>query len=316
MREIGGYIEFEHFQKKMLHANASYKVRSARDCIALLVKARGIKTMYLPYYQCSSITELLTRLDVKPEYYEVGEDFLPKHDLPTDEAILLVDYYGQLETPTKKTLAAKYPHAIMDNTQSYFSEPVKNMDTIYSCRKYFGVADGGLLYTTATIEQVLKQGESFERMNFLLGRFERTASEFYQESLHNNDIVAVGEPERMSKLTENLLRALDYDFIKKRRGRNYAYLHARLKGRNQLRLKARLDGAFAYPLVCENAPQMRQKLIEQKIYIPQLWPNVVRDCKPDSTDYRLSNNILPLPVDQRYNLQDMHYMLDVLERYL
>lgn len=36
---------------------------------------------------------------------------------------------------------------ILDNTQSFFQKPISGIDTIYSCRKYFGVPDGAYLST-------------------------------------------------------------------------------------------------------------------------------------------------------------------------
>ena len=62
----------------------------------------------------------------------------------------------------------------------------------------------------------------------------------------------------------------------------------------------------------ENAGEIRKQLIKQKIYIPVLWPKVLDECTVDSWEYKLAANILPLPVDQRYDLDDMSYMANVV----
>ena len=70
-------------------------------------------------------------------------------------------------------------------------------------------------------------------------------------------------------------------------------------------LKLRVpSGAFAYPLMVNDAPVIRRKLIEQKIYVPLLWPNVVLETEAES--------VLPLPCDQRYDEEDMARVADAV----
>ena len=107
-----------------------------------------------------------------------------------EEWLYVVNYYGQLGNDVLENLAGKYGRIIVDNAQAYFQMPLEGVDTIYTCRKFLGVADGAFLYTDAMIEEELPRDESFERMRFLLGRFERTASEFYPEYAANNGLFA------------------------------------------------------------------------------------------------------------------------------
>ena len=74
-----------------------------------------------------------------------------------------------------------------------------------------------------------------------------------------------------------------------------------------------------YPLLLEDAGDIRQQLAAQGIFIPTLWPNVLEQCPSDSVAYRYSKDILPLPVDQRYGVDDMDIvaqrLLELLERH-
>ena len=47
-------------------------------------------------------------------------------------------------------------NVIIDNVQAYFQRPIEGFDTLYSCRKYFGVPDGAVLYTDLEIEPLEK----------------------------------------------------------------------------------------------------------------------------------------------------------------
>jgi hypothetical protein len=82
---------------------------------------------------------------------------------------------------------------------------------------------------------------------------------------------------------------------------------------NELRLKS-VYGAFMYPLLIQNGAAVRKKLQKEKIYIPMLWPNVLEECSLDSLEYHYAADILPIPVDQRYEIEDMKYLVEVINR--
>ena len=47
----------------------------------------------------------------------------------------------------------------------------------------------------------------------------------------------------------------------------------------------------------ENGIEIRKKLAEKKIYLPNLWPNILNENLEDTIDYHYAANILPLPCD-------------------
>jgi hypothetical protein len=311
MKEIGGYIEFEHYHGEMLHDNA-IKLNCGRNALAYLLETKSISKLAMPYFMCDSCDRVIQQQGISVRYYRIDLDFKPSAiNLEEEEWLYVVNFYGQLSNEYLKQLKDKYKNIIVDNTQAYFQMPVDGIDTIYSCRKYFGVSDGAILYTDKMLEREIPLDESYRRMNFLLGRFERTANEFYREYIDNNHIF-IDEPiKRMSKLTENLLHGVDYEGVKNRRNENFNFLHSRLKDINKLSLIVP-DGAFMYPLYLENGGILRKKLQEQKIYIPTLWPAVFDRCKSDILEYDLAENILPLPIDQRYGKEEMEILTEEL----
>lgn len=64
-------------------------------------------------------------------------------------------------------------------------------------------------------------------------------------------------------------------------------------------------GAFMYPLLVQNGTEIRKTLQKERIYIPTLWPNVLKECPADSLEYHCAADILPIPIDQRYGKEDM-----------
>lgn len=313
MKEYGGYIELETFQGEILHEGA-IALNCGRGALEYLCGAKKIQKLYLPHFLCSSVPNLCKKIGVEFEYYPINEDFMPifQQKLDEDEWLYVVNFYGQLDNDYLHSLKETYNRIIVDNAQSYFQPPVEGVDTLYTCRKYFGVADGAFLYTDTLLGREIPRDESFERMHFLLGRYERSANEFYSEYVANNKLFATEPVKKMSRLTENLLRGINYKKVAQQRQENFDYLNAALENINELKLKS-VYGAFMYPLLIKDGVANRKTLQKEKIYIPTLWPNVMEECETNSLEYRYAADILPIPIDQRYDKEDMKYLVEVIK---
>ena len=309
MKEIGGYIELDTYSLPMLHENG-IALNCGRNALAYLLRARNIKKLWIPRLICDSVTDVCKREGVSFSFYGIGRDFLPVQEivLGEDEWFYFVNYYSRFDNQKTAELISRYPRVIVDQAQSYFQPPIPGVDTIYTCRKYFGVADGAFLYTNTKLVESLPEDTSFERMRFLLGRFERSASEFYGEYVANNQLFASEPIKQMSKLTRNLLHGINYEFVKRTREENYRLLHNELGELNELEPGSN-TGTFMYPLLLQNGAKIRKRLQSEKIYIPTLWPSVFDWCGEDDTEYYMAENILPLPIDQRYHQEDMRYLV-------
>lgn len=313
MKEIGGYIELEQNHMPMLHSGA-IALNCGRNCLAYLIRAKRIKKIMLPYFLCDSVRNLCKKERVEVRYYHVNEHFIPeKVQLLDEEWFYIVNYYGQLSERLILELKEQYKNIIVDNSQAYFAKPVSGVDTLYTCRKFFGVSDGAFLYTDVQLQERMTRDESFDRMRFLLGRFERSASEFYSEYIANNKLFANEPMKKMSKLTDNLLHGINYDFIECRRKDNFKYLSECFAEINRLQL-CTPNGPYAYPLWIENGSVIRKKLVEKKIFIPTLWPNVMNELDEGELEYDMAKNILPIPVDQRYSRVDMEYLVEEIKK--
>ena len=203
----------------------------------------------------------------------------------------------------------------MDNTQSFFQYPVKNVDTVYSCRKYFGVADGAYLNIQDDNSNIkynrLEIDLSFNRMTHILGRFETTASEHFSSFRGNEELLADLPIRKMSRLTQNILNGLNYNEIKRKRIMNYKVLESKLGKINQLK-PLNFAGLFMYPLLLENGYKLKDELIKEKIYVPTLWDNVLAITNKESISHEYAKNIIPLPIDQRYNENDMLRIIECI----
>jgi len=311
--EIGGYFELEQMSGESYYEEL-LPMNLGRCAFRLLLEARECKLLYLPYLLCDSMINSCKEYGCEMRFYSLREDLSPMLPdcLLAGEYILLVNYYGQL---TKKAIAgyqASYGRIIVDHTQSFFSRPQKGVDTLYSCRKFFGVPDGAYLSTDADLPYELETDRSLGRMSHILGRYEENASAYFEE-MHNNARSYYQEkPKGMSRLTKNLLRGIDYERVLQIRNENYQYLEAALGQRNPLNWYIP-DGPLAYPFYTEDGIRIRKQLAQSKIYIPTYWGNVIQDMPKNSVEYQIAANVLALPCDQRYGQAEMEYIVRMLK---
>lgn len=312
MKTIGGYFELERNYGDEYHKRAIALV-SGRACLRYLIRANQIRKISLPWFLCNCVEQACYEEGVEVSYYRIQDDFQPcdKITISPDTYLYMVNAYGRIDNQTLSKWKTRFPQLIMDNTQAFFQTPLPGVDTIYSCRKYFGVPDGAYLYSDAAIDKPIPVAESRARMGHLLGRMETTAEAYYKVYKENDDGLAGMELQGMSELTHNLLRGIDYERVRAVRSRNYGVLAHRL-GEQNLLSSGNPDGAFCYPFLHPRGAELKIQLIEHKIFVPTYWPNVLSERNRDSTARYYAENIIPIPCDQRYEEGDMQYILDIL----
>ena len=89
MREIGGYLGFERYSSSRLHEGA-VALNCGRNALAYLIRARGIRHIYLPQFLCETVGEVCWRAQISVTYYPITEDFLPAALTLADGAWLYV----------------------------------------------------------------------------------------------------------------------------------------------------------------------------------------------------------------------------------
>ena len=302
MKEIGGYFGLESSHGNREYYSNLVALNTARNALAYICKARKISKLYIPYFMCDTASFVCKRENIPFEYYHIGYDFRPifNIDLKDNEYLYIVNYYGQLSKKEILDLKNKFKRIILDNVQAFFQEPLDGVDTIYSCRKFFGVPDGAYLATNCFLgEKLMVDNTSVSRMTHIYGRPKDGASAHYSEYQKAEDSLYDEPLKLMSNITHKLLEDIDYNVVRKKREHNFAFLHNLFKGLNRINIVIS-EGPYMYPLYIKNGDLIRKKLAMKKIYIPTLWPNVY-----DGYEFELAHNLLPIPCDQRYSIDDM-----------
>lgn len=311
MNAIGGYFSLELPHYEEYHKNA-IKLNTGRNCLEYILRSRQYKKVYIPYYTCEVILEPIQKLNIAYEFYHINLslEISDEIHLHKGEALLYTNYYG-LKQRYVEVLAEKYEQRlIVDNTQAFYAKPNLGIDTFYTCRKFFGVPDGAYLYTDKLLDVELEQDQSYERMLSLTKRIDLSPEAGYQD-FHDISKSLVGQPiKRMSKLTLRMMQGIDYEAATKRRRENYLLLHEALGKENSIVLPLDDDAVpMVYPYLIP-VKGLREKLIENKVFVARYWPNVLNWIHETDMEYDLVTLLVAIPIDQRYGQEDMKYILD------
>ena len=305
-REFGGYLPLELPHGQELYTGAGVlRLNCGRNAIVAALRDAGAKKVYLPYYNCNTVYDAVTRAGFAVERYPLDARRLPVCPALGDgEWLLYVNYFGIASDDLLAEVKRRWPRVIFDNTQAFFSAPRMDADSynVYSCRKFVGVPDGAYLVHTGLTDGIYPADTSWQHAAFLFRCIDESVNSAYGDSLDNESRFD-GEIRGMSPLTRRILASVEYDALRLRRRANYEALHAALAPHNALDCPAGAD-AMIYPFLCR-VDGLRGRLIKNKVYVSQWWKYLLELLPADSVEADYSRYLLPLPIDQRYTPDDM-----------
>lgn len=316
-KAIGGYfsLELPYNEYGEYHRDA-IRLNTGRYCLEYVLRVKKYTKVYLPYYMCDAVLQPINKLGLDYQFYHIDKYFHIAEVLhpKKDEVILYCNYFGLMDEYVKIVTDRYAPNIIIDNTQAFFSRPLPEIDTFYTCRKFFGVADGAYLYTNKEADFDIPQDYSSSRMLFLLDRLDKSAEEAFSDYHKSEDTLDHDEIKKMSKITQFIMSSIFYKSIADRRISNYTYLHDNLSSSNTLSVDLERESVpMVYPFLSDDI-NLRKKLIDNKVYVASYWPNVKNMSNLESVESQFAVNLIPIPIDQRYGNDDLNKILEIIGR--
>lgn len=315
-KEIGGFFELElPFFKENVNARA-LKFQSARAAFhALLARAKPAR-VWMPRFICDAMLHSLLDTETEVVFYSLTENLNVPDDvcLLDNDWLLYVNYWGICDEQEKNVLQRfDKTKIVLDRSQAFFSESADVLACIASPRKFFGLPDGGLLFTRINLQERLNiDMGSVERCQHMLKRLGQPASSAYLDFTRAEASLNETSPKRMSHLTERLLFSIDMENAQSKRDLNFRYLHEHLQDINSGIFNFEsVHGALCYPFMTSH-PGMREYLIANSIYVATYWSEVLGRVEVNSLEYQLVTQCLPIPCDQRYSENDMQQIVDLI----
>jgi hypothetical protein len=318
MKVIGGYFELELAQTEEFHKDA-IKLNTGRNAFEYILRTKQYQKVFLPFYSCEAMLEPIKKLKIEFQFYSIDKRLKPIFDyerLKKDEVFVYTNYFG-LCNKNVRDISRQVKNLIIDNSQAFFARPLPEIDTFYSARKFFGVPDGAYLYTNNLLNENLEIDKSYLRFQHLLGRIDNGAEDFYSEFRKNDDELCCQPIKQMSKITEKCLSSINYNIVCNQRKINFVYLHQFLSTNNKLIFSINKDDVpMVYPFWISRGKELKNTLIQNNIFVATYWPNVLTWCKKDQLEFSLTENIINIPIDQRYNVEDMRRIVNLIREYV
>jgi len=354
IKEIGSefHLNFNTTDKANNNINTIQKscadyayTRSGREAIGLVLDEIHPKTKIavLPAYICKSVLQPFLSRGYFIEYISIDKNFNLNLDelkialLKNPDIMLFIDWFGMNKNEKAVSMAREISNnliIIADCTHNYFSKfPLVKADYIIaSLRKWFALPDGAIAlncYSTFKnkpkfIENVFlnKRKEAMLlKREYLISNKENlklqyrkllAEAELYLDSI--NTVIGI------SPLSISLINQTDYSLLKQKRNINFNALNRLIPSYKSISIINTIisnnDCPLCFPiLVEENRDELQKWLSDNKIYCSVLWELPEDIYSNFKTSAYIADNILCIPCDQRYSVDDMKYIVDVIKEF-
>lgn len=314
IHEIGGYFELDlKIEPEVLNKDAVY-LESARACLKLVLKARKPVAVWLPYYTCGVLIKAVEEVGLKIRFYHIDKALSIEENLflGTDEVLVYTNYFGICDNATKRMLERfGGENVIVDCSQSFYVSPYKCLATFYSPRKFMGLPDGGIVYTNLDLKpNEQSEYESINRLSHLYIRKNVDAKTGYSQFLEADASLNHSSSRAMSEITKTLLSHSISRYSNIQRLENFKRLHDYFSKINNLRIQSDVSSPLCYPLLLKkDVAKIREALVNENIFTPKYWPDLKLGLDSNSFENKLANFMVCLPIDHRYTLSDMDYII-------
>ena len=317
MDAIGGYFGFENNAKKGTHFHDSpYLLDCGRTALEVILSTTKPKKIYVPYYTCNALLEPLEKSNIPFSFYAINEalEIADKLTVKQNEYIIYINFFGIKDSYCKQLIKDYSNQLILDNTMAFFFKHKVPYWGFNSCRKFFAVPDGAYLQSPVAVAEKLLPKIINDKLNtnFLFLRNENLVEQGYQYFLKNEECFGKGIY-KMSNYSTEVLTHLNYKSLIQKRNDNFSFLHHYLSGSNTINsnLFSSADCAMFYPYLPKK--KIVHKLFwDEKIFIPKLWTDCDGRTDGYSWEKKLSASLLPLPIDHRYNEDDLKNILKLI----
>ena len=305
------------------------------------------KVVMLPAYTCDSVITPFKELGWRCEFYPVNlqlridvQEALDLYNRNHVSLMVVHPYYGKdlnkEEIELLFLLHQKGCKIVVDLTQCIFSSQRLQCVDYYvgSCRKWYPIPDGGFLEVRkediGLFDLKLDENGDFVTLQrdamYLRGLYFTTGNEEIKSISRRLNKLAVEitdyhiTPHKMSAISYELLKKENIQQNQKRRLENYEFLHDELINVRGCQIVCdNMEEVTSAPLYfmiyISDRSDLQRKLAEQHIYAPVIWPVVYDEVLVSDTIRYIYDNILAIPVDQRYDESDMRKIVEIIKGY-
>lgn len=348
MKDVGSI--FPLYKKDLQHREPLFEAPEncslfslCREALCVIAhKGEGNKVILLPAYTCDTVITPFLEADWKCCYYSINKDLTidvesVKSQMATCQPDLFLahPYYGMdltsEEVDMMRELHDRGVKLIVDLTQCIYSKQHFNFVDYYvgSYRKWYQVPDGGYLWSKEMMDcGTLEDNEQFVQQQtdamYLRGvYFENGDEEIKKISIRLNKIATSSvdfnvHPHAISGITLQIMPHLNHEAFVKQRMLNYMYLFDNLSDCKNVELVCKdicrvTTAPLYFTIYTSHREGLQKELAKNHVYAPIIWPVYYEDVIISDTIRHIYNTILAIPIDQRYDEEDMKRITTIIK---
>lgn len=320
-------------------------LRSGREALHLVAINLNQKynqpVVLMPAYCCHSMVDPFEKAGWKVVYYSLHEDLTVDLDYLTQllvemrpMAVLTMNFYGSASTTDAVSIIkCGYPECVCIEDFSHCTFCLsdiydKRVDYyITSIRKSVGVCDGSVIISKSPLDETMVKDNETVFMTARRDCQNMKARYTYSQDLAKKKIFFLelrrqegnldnfSGVNRISKIGKEMLALQNGEMIRYARQQNMKHILDLLNGKVEsvAGIEKCINGApFSLPILVKNRDKVQQKLAKRGVYAPVLWPicDEARTICPVSA--RMADEMLSIPIDQRYNYDDIEEIAKII----
>lgn len=299
------------------------RLATARGSLTCLVRTLQPRTVWLPSYLCPVVVPCCGG---REKYFPIDERLaVENHDWLQDvqrgDLVVFVDYFGFREwDDTAAKVRERGGWVVEDASQAALNREFSPQAdyVITSPRKFVGVPDGSTLLALRgpppemdlPVAPTDWWREAFRasalRRAFDLGSEDRSWFDIFRRTEADGPV----EPVRMSDLAETLLlHGIAWETHAERRRANFLFLAQELADVALFTALPEFVVPLGFPIRLSPREPVRQALFAENVFPPIHWALAPAVPPSFAASHRLSQEILTLPIDQRYTTSDLARMV-------
>jgi dTDP-4-amino-4,6-dideoxygalactose transaminase len=342
-RNTNQFAEYSDYPAKVFLSSG----RGALRLIAKGLKVRKEDEVLLPSYLCKEVVKPFKDELLKVKFYKVDEtlsvdiDDLQNKIGEKTRALLFIHYFGFPQTAVYeiKALCEGKILLIEDLVQSFLTRYQRKVlgsvgdVTISSYQKWIPIPDGALLginnasFHVPPVKRILSDKNLYVKNRLqgleLKGNYLKQPTfpkETFRKLFLSAEKLVNTTPIGMSNHSRRMLSKFDFEAIINKRRANFSYLLNCLTNFKSAKpLYRKLPKGvcpLGFPILAKDRDDLKKMLIKNRIYPPIHW-KLPSDIDKDefSVSWQISDHILTVPIDQRYNTEDMQFVADTIGKF-
>ena len=345
--QLGGERAFKFWWEKEPFNTAFTKSgrNSLKAICEILNEECAEHKVLLPEYLCETEIDPFRESGWDVAFYLIKRDYTidaaslkSMIDSYKPAVILIQSFYGfnTISPENEAILKEAQKNGVIiveDLTQSLFSDVHTDFADYYttSLRKFITIPDGGVLFSKKDISSVkiyddvvpiddtAKKAFDLKKEYFVTLNPD-TKTEFRNKYQELADQIGVNDKVyAISKLSKEIFDSFDPEIVMVKRKQNYELLAGLLQGVSRISLPLPAECGKAAPLYLpiyfeteEERNDCRAHMAKNAVYCPVIWQKPVHYAVQNPESLYIYEHILCIPIDQRYDEDDMRRAADVL----